>query len=423
MRLSFFIAKPLYQGYHGFAINFSIKVCIIIQITSIPESHYHAYRLSVMFDAYKWDLQANEQSTISDKVLLMEQDEAAFLTESAVKLYHETIAMERALHRNSDLVKNLGISDTMATALCGCDYDPMRHVRFMRFDFHPTVDGWQISEVNSDVPAGYPEASVLPVLAQEYFPGYRQFGCFGTVLRDRLTALVPTGSTIAYLHDTHTVEDYQILHYIGDLMEKSGYKSMYASPEHIRFDDNGKTGKVTQEPSPTQHLGGIMRYFPAEWLEFTPGVDWIGFVNSQTPSCNHPIALLTQSKRLPLVWDKLGAGIPTWKKLLPETVDPSQLTDSHDWIMKPAFGRVGEGINIPGTIPPEEEQAILSAAQAEPTQWVAQKMFESLPVEGLHINVGVFVVDGSFAGFYARISDAPKIDEDASEIPILVRIY
>ena len=168
-------------------------------------------------------------------------------------------------------------------------------------------------------------------------------------------------------------------------------------------------------------IGGIVRYFPVEWMEYAKGVDWAGFVNTKTPSCNHPIALLTQSKRLPLVWDKLGVDLPVWKKLLPETRCVSHNKNEAGWILKPAFGRVGEGINIPGSMTPEEEQSIKMAAEADPSQWVAQKMFESKPIGGLHINIGVFVVDGQFAGFYARGSSKPKIDEDASEIPILVK--
>jgi len=381
-----------------------------MNIKSIPTAFYPDYRMDVMFDGYKWDLQAGEQSTISDKVVLMEQGEASFLVEHAVKLYHETIEMESVLHKSPEIVPALGISHQMTDALCNCEYNPAIHIRFMRFDFHPTTDGWRISEVNSDVPAGYPEASVLPALSQKYFDGFSQYGCFGDVIKKRLVALVPSGYTIAYLHDTHTVEDYQILHYIGDLMEKNGYKSMYASPEHIKWEGNKAVG-----------LGGIVRYFPFEWMEFDKNVDWIGYINSQTLSCNHPIALLTQSKRLPLIWDNLGVEIPVWKKLLPETKCVSKLISRDGWILKPAFGRVGEGINIPGTVSEQEEKEIYKAAESEPLQWVAQKMFESVPVDGLHINVGVFVMDGEFAGFYARVSNEPRIDEDASEIPILVK--
>jgi len=381
-----------------------------IKLGSIPDSHYHDYRLSVMFDGYKWDLQAGDESTISDKVVLLEPSDAQFLAENAVRLYHETVKMEHALRTRPELVRELGISEEMTTALCNSNYDPTAHVRYMRFDFHPTRGGWMISEVNSDVPAGYPEASVLPRLAQGYFGGYSQHGCFGEALAERIKTHVAPGATIAYLYDTHTVEDYQIVHYIGDLMEKSGYKSMYASPEHIIWQDNMAV-----------NADAILRHYPAEWMECTPCVNWQEFVNSQTPSLNHPTALLTQSKRLPIVWDRLGVDVLTWKRLLPETKCASALRNDHGWILKPAFGRVGEGINIPGTTSDEEEQAIRQAASDDPSQWVAQKMFESVPVDGLHLSFGVFVIDGQFAGFFSRGNSKPRMDSDASEMPILVR--
>jgi glutathionylspermidine synthase len=122
---------------------------------------------------------------------------------------------------------------------------------------------------------------------------------------------------------------------------------------------------------------------------------------------------------LPLVWDRLGVDISTWKKFLPETKCAKNFQSG--WILKPAFGRVGEGINIPGTMSAEEEDEIRKAAQENPSQWVAQKIFDSVPLDGLHINAGMFVIDGEFSGCYARVSSSPRIDGDASEIPILVR--
>ena len=380
-----------------------------IKIGTIPATDFTTYRLDVMFDGYKWDLQAGEQSTISDKVALFEPSEADVLIHSAVGLYHETILAERALQERPDLVQRMGISKAMTDALCCCDYDPSGHVRFMRFDFHPTTDGWQISEVNSDVPAGYPEASIHSQLAQKYFDEYVPVGNFSDVLTRQLSKLVPAGKTIAYVHDTHTVEDYQILHFIGDLMEKKGYHSLYADPSHIDWKDHHATD-----------VGAVMRYYPVEWLEFAKNVDWHGFVNAKTPSCNHPMALLTQSKRLPIVWDELDVALPLWKQLLPETKCARFLDKEKGWILKPAFGRVGEGINVPGTLSRTEEMAIKAAAFENPEQWVAQKVFQSVPVDGLHLNIGVFVVDGEFAGMYARASTKPRIDGDASEIPVLM---
>jgi len=380
-----------------------------IKIGTIPPAGFHNYRIDVMFDGYKWDLQAGDQSTISDKAVLLGQEDMCFLAQAAVSLYNETVAMEQALQSRPDLAIKMGISQEMTHALCSCDYAPNQHIRLMRFDFHPTTTGWQISEVNSDVPAGYPEASILPKLAEKYFAGYKQCGNLGNVLADRFAKLTPPQSTIAYLYDTHIVEDYQIMHFMGDLMEQRGYNSMYIDPSHLTWEDNRALD-----------VGAIMRYFPVEWLEFKKGVDWGSFVNTKTPSCNHPIALLTQSKRLPVVWDELNIEIPTWKQLLPKTICTTDLTNANGWILKPAFGRVGEGINIPGTVSDAENKDIKRAARAHPTQWVAQQMFESVPIDGLHLNLGVFVVDGQFAGLYGRVSNLPRIDSEASEVPVLI---
>jgi glutathionylspermidine synthase len=381
-----------------------------IKIGTIPGAEFYNYRLGVMFDAYKWDQQAGEQSTINDKVILLEQDESNTLIKTAIDLYRETILMEQVLKIRPDWVRYTGVSPTMTTALCNCDYQTDGHIRMMRFDFHPTTKGWQISEVNSDVPAGYPEASILPKLAQKYFDGYVPNGNFGDVITERLTALTPSGTTIAYLHDTHTVEDYQILHFIGDLMEKRGFKSLYADPSVLEWKDNKAV-----------NIGAIFRYYPVEWLEYHNNTDWLGFVNAKTPSCNHPIALLTQSKRLPLVWDGLGVNISTWKNHLPETAEPTAFSKNNGFILKPAFGRVGEGINIPGTVSSAENDEIINAAKEYPEQWVAQKMFESKPFDGLHITLGIFVVDGLYAGMYGRASKSPRIDAEASEVPVLVK--
>jgi len=379
-----------------------------IKIKSIPSADFHNYRIDCMFDGYKWDLQAGEQSTIGDKVVLMARKDMDFLENAAISLYHETLAMESALKCRPDLAVRMGISEEMADVLCNCSYEQGKHVRLMRFDFHFTTEGWRISEVNSDVPAGYPEASILPALAQKYFDEYAQYGDFGDVWASRIMRLAQPESTIAYLHDTHTVEDYQILHFLGDLMEKHGYDSTYADPDYIKWKDGRAVG-----------FGAIMRYYPVEWLEYKKGVEWVGFCNSATPSCNHPIALLTQSKRLPLVWDELEVEIPFWKRLLPETVCPLTATDG--FILKPAFGRVGEGINIPGTVSEAENLDIITAAHKDPSQWVAQRMFESVSIDGKHLSLGIFVIDGIFGGVFGRISERARIDSEASEVPVLVK--
>jgi len=135
---------------------------------------------------------------------------------------------------------------------------------------------------------------------------------------------------------------------------------------------------------------------------------------------------MTQSKRLPLVWDELGVDIPTWKSLLPDTRDSKAVKPQDtDWIYKPALGRVGDGISIKEAIAAKEHTKIIKAVRRYPRGWVAQKKFISQPLadingDSFHLCLGVFTVNGKSAGFYGRISPYPRIDERAKDIPILV---
>jgi len=165
-----------------------------------------------------------------------------------------------------------------------------------------------------------------------------------------------------------------------------------------------------------------------EWLVNLPkGSNWDGYYDTKTTSCNHPVSIFAQSKRLPLVWDKLGIPILTWKKLLPATVDPRLIAkEDEDFIFKPALGRVGEDISIKGTMSEKELENIYKSVRRHPKDWVAQHLFKSKPLltddgESFHLCIGVFTVNGKGAGFYGRISPYPRIDARAEEIPILVR--
>jgi len=382
----------------------------VVYLTICPIPNFADYRYDVIFKAYKWDLQAGDQSTISDHALLLDNSDANFLANAAQQLYIETVNLECALKQRPDLAVKMGISEQMADKLHSCTYNAEKHIRFMRFDFHPTEDGWVLSEVNSDVPAGYPEASILPTITEQYLPGYTPYGNFGEVLTQRLTCHLPQGGTVAYVHDTHIVEDYQIFRFLGDILDAKGYRSLYLAPNNMQWEGTRAGG-----------IDAIMRYYPVEWMECTPDIEWTRFLNTDTPSCNHPIALLTQSKRLPLVWDELDVDLPAWKKFLPQTVCPLVQPNMDGWIFKPAFGRVGEGINVPGVVSADENRDITVSAVTQPEQWVAQKMFRSKPVSGKHVCIGVFVIDGTFAGFYGRTADCPRIDENAADTPVLLK--
>ena len=117
--------------------------------------------------------------------------------------------------------------------------------------------------------------------------------------------------------------------------------------------------------------------------------------------------------------------LPHWKSLLPETTDPKKVNwRDQGWVVKPALGRVGEDISVREAITPKEWKDISLGVRLFPREWAAQRRFISLPVQTpqgpMHICIGVFTVDGKAAGFYGRISQQPRIDARAMDVPVLI---
>ncbi|AEV69873.1 glutathionylspermidine synthase family protein [Acetivibrio clariflavus] len=396
-----------------------------IELASIPNEQYSEYRYNVIFKAYKWDPQVGDHNTIAKHAVLMEQETARQLETWAEQLSAETMQMEEALIHRQELAKKLSLPRKIIKNLFRLSsYERNQNIRLMRFDFHPTTDGWAISEVNSDVPGGLAEASVLPKIACQYFPGYEPHRHVGDSIFQAFSEKVKRNGVIALVHATSYSDDRQVMEFLSDYFQAYGYGTVFAAPDHIAWKDNKAICIIEGKEG---FIDGIVRFFPLEWLPNLPRrANWQGYFDCLTPSCNHPVAIFTQSKRLPLVWDELGVDVSTWKKLLPETRDPKSIKkQDNDWIYKPALGRVGEGISIREAITEKELKIIEKIAHRGHGSWIAQRKFASQPLtdingETFHLCVGVFTVDGKSAGFYGRISPYPRIDDRAKDIPILV---
>lgn len=400
-------------------------------LARIPEERYADYRREVIFKAYKWDPQVADHNTVARHAVLLSPDCAARIARQAEAAAAETLRMEQALLHRRDLVKKLGIPAPLRKALLSASEDklatdPARHVRLMRFDFHPTGNGWAVSEVNSDVPGGLAEASIWPGIACRFLreAGMRDISAppysTGEQLLRAFGALLPPGGRVALVHATSYADDRQVMQFLGDTFQRGGYTPVYAAPDHIRFDGDGRAVHIAENAP----LDALLRFFPLEWLCNLPRrARWRDFTRARTPSCNYAAAMLTQSKRLPLVWDRLGAEHPAWSALLPETRDPRR-AKGPDWVLKPALGRVGEGVLLPG-IAEKERRRIEKAARRRPQDWIAQRRFASRGVpdetgQAWRLCVGVFTVNGSCAGFYGRMSQSLRIDAGALDVPVLI---
>ncbi len=396
-----------------------------VRLAPIPAAEYGAFRREVIFSCCKWDPQVGDTNTVADCVAVLSGDAARRLARWAEALAAETLAAEAALAARPGLWPELGLPREIRRALRQAGgRRALNDVRILRFDLHPVCGGWAVSEVNSDVPGGFAEASALPLLARRFVRGAAVWGDPARAVAEGFAARLPPGGRVALVHATSYADDRQVMEFLGQALARQGLCPVLAAPDHLRWAD-GRAACIACGQEGDVH--GIIRFFPAEWMPLLPRrCGWEGYFRHTVPCANHATAILTQSKRLPLLWDRLGVAAPAWRALLPETRDPRRADWQADreWILKPALGRVGEGVTVPEATPPAEWRQAARSARRYPRDWVAQRRFHSRPLPSprgdRHLVVGVFTVNGCACGFYGRLAERPRIDQYAQDIAILV---
>lgn len=392
-----------------------------IALVPLPMA-WPAWRRRVIVKCRKWDPQVGDCATISDHACIISESLAAQLKTTAEMLAAETLALEAALMERPDLQRVLGLNATLRGALKGAGGPT---VRVMRFDLHPTDAGFALSEVNSDVPGGFAESGALARMAAELIPGARADGDAAVSFAKALAGRLPAGGRVALVHCTSYADDRQVMVYLKERFAEEGLDAFLCAPDHLRWQD-GAANCLAQDMQGV--VDGVVRFFPADWLTALPRRSgWRGYFQNRIVSANPPLALLSQAKRHPLVWDRLGLALPAWRALLPETRDPRHAPWARDenWLIKPAFGRIGGGVAWFGGVSKEDWRHSAWRARLYPRQWLAQRRFASRPLmsaKGLrHLCLGVFVIDGKAAGFYARLARHRHVDQQAEDIAVLVR--
>ena len=399
-----------------------------MKLVKIPDSKYYSYRLDAMFNCYKWDPMFYDSNTLAKYVLILTEQENKELIELTEKLDKETRQSEEYLNKNKKLSKKLSLPKKVREQIKNMQsYNKDNNIRLMRYDFHPSIDGnWVVTEVNSDVPGGFAESSLLPDLARKVLNKKNlTYNSFGERMVDAINNKLHKKGTIMMVHCTCFSDDRQVMQYMGDRLEKEGYTIIYGAADHINFKDK-KAYCILDNNEKKIDL--IFRFTPIEWLIQMKPRRWDGYFNTTTVSINHPIAIYAQSKRFPFTWDELeknGISMKTWKTLLPETIEVKDLKNKEGFIYKPVYGRVGEKISIKEACKDDEYNKILKDVKHHPKDYLAQKKFISKPLIGedneeYHICLGSYTIEGKHAGFYARMSKHPRIDSYAADIPVLI---
>lgn len=384
----------------------------------LPPAEYRQVWLDTVFDSFKLDPQFGDTCTLAAWPLVMQSSEWRRLAEWSEQLAMETLAAEHELVHRPDLLRTMALPRKCRSAILDASrYGiPPGIARIMRFDFHPARDGWALSEVNCDVPGGFIEATGFTRHMAARYAGLRAAGDPTAALCD---ALARAGGPVALVHATGYLDDRQVMHFLARELEARGVDAPLMAPDHLVWKDAAAHIGDTK-------LAAIFRFFPGEWLPNLPRrAGWRNyFAGSNTPQCNPAVAVAAQSKRLPLVWDRLYSPMTTWKSLLPETRAAHGVQPDSQWVLKAALGRVGDEVAIAGVTGEKELRQITRWARRRPRRWIAQRRFEALPLaapEGaIFPCIGVYVVDGKAAGAYCRAARRALVDGAAMDVALLL---
>src|SRR5205085_9568444 len=157
-------------------------------------------RRRLVLEHFKWDPQVGDVETLARFPLVIPAEVEGDLAYLAEALASEAMAAERELVGRPALVARLGLPRRIQRVLADQSKPiTLAAARVIRFDFHPTAAGWQISEANSDVPGGYTEASHFSRLMAQDWPGFRPAGAPIATLLDEIGENCPPSPRVGLL--------------------------------------------------------------------------------------------------------------------------------------------------------------------------------------------------------------------------------
>jgi glutathionylspermidine synthase len=388
-------------------------------------SLYSMLRRRMVLEGCKWDPQVGDVNTLARFPLFMRDTEWRVVASASEQLAAETVAAESEIVGQPRLLRKLGLPRALCHALTGNAALTPAAVRVMRFDFHWTTDGWQLSEVNSDVPGGFTEASYFTRLMTEHYPGARPAGDPVAEWAEALTQTAGEDGVVGLLAATGYMEDQQIMAFLAARLRERGLRAHLANPTQLIWRDGWAHLDAAWFCG---RLDAVVRFYQGEWLARLPRrFGWQNFFRAgQTPVGNPGVGVIAESKRFPLVWDELTTRLIAWRRFLPESRDPRDAPWRTDdgWLVKSAMSNTGDDVCIRPLLNEHEWRRACWEVRLSPGRWVAQRRFESVPIETpdgwRHACIGVYTINGRAAGVYTRLAPRPWIDFAAVDAALLV---
>ena len=386
---------------------------------ALGEDEFFPLRKRAVLEGCKWDPQVGDTGTLANFPLFIGRHVYQRLVDWAEQLSRETFAVEHEIIvEQPRLLKCLGLPRGVRRALGGHARLSAAAARMIRFDFHYTTNGWRISEANTDVPGGYTEATFYTALMAEHFPEAEVPGQPALTWAETISG---SAEFVVLLTAPGYMEDVQIMAYLGRLLRERGCTTCLSNPRQL----NWSGGEAFLN---NRRAGALVRFYQGEWLARLPGrCGWRHFFRGgKTPVANPGISVVSESKRLPLIWSKLKTTLPAWNRLLPETRETREVNWQKDesWILKTAMCNTGDDVIMRPMADARRWKSIAREVRWFPGTWVAQRRFETRTVETpngpMFPCIGVYTLDGRACGAYARLSKTSIINYAAMDVALLI---
>jgi glutathionylspermidine synthase len=359
------------------------------------------------FTFHKWDAYLNGNLRVLNDALVLNPEEHAHAVDCCTRINAALGRAESIVRDNPDLMERIAISRDLHPII---QAEAASHRQIARYDLFPTAHGWMIPEFNEDAPGGFNEA----VAANALFAGLTGRACIAGDFGAAFIRSIPPGGTVGVVYATGYAEDLQHMLILSDLLRDRGVGVVLGSPEHLTC---GRFGRPRLMNTP---VDWILRFFPGEWFHYLDDLRAWRRAVTKIPVVNPLSRLIRQSKGLFALWREEALLDAADTRLLNRHTPHTEffktdhiadyLARREHWVMKKIFGRMGDGVLIGRLCTPEAWQKAVAAAAGRPGDYIAQHAFSPQCAHDgarmLYPALGVYLIDGAFAGYYSRADEA-----------------
>ncbi len=363
-------------------------------------------------------------------------DDARSAAEDAVRLVGQaaTLALEAREERAE--AARYGFSRAVER-LAEASFRAGDTLSLVRVDLLLGEDGrFRACEVNADCPGGHNEAHGLPWLARR--AGFHGASDVTAVIPELASCLValsggpgsPEG-LIALVFATAYAEDLQVCALIERAVLEAGGRAVRVPPTALRV----QGGRVFTGAS---RVGVLYRFFPTEHFAELPLAEEIVpcIESGSVRTLSSFSAMYLQSKlafaRAHSVASSLSPrDLQALQSRVPYSCLPVEAEglegDKDGWVLKRALGRVGDEVFVGALFERGAWSRIVQAvreAVARGEVWIAQRFVPQRPVPTPWgprlVTLGVYLMEGRFLGYFARLTEVSHASHDALVLPVFV---